>query len=465
MTINEQVAERIISLIENDALKRGEKIPSLRSLSEQLNVSINTVREAYWKLENRGYIEAVPQSGYYVRAVPPAAKGLECLSPVEMDPREVSICEVYNALANARGTREIIQLGVALLSRGFWPERKIRKFYQMAIQLHPAESFDYMMPQGYRPLREQITLLGIKAGLRLVPDDIVVTNGCQEAVFLCLMAICRAGDTVAVEKPAYFNLLSLLDRLGIRPIEIPGMEGEGINLDTLSYVLENKPIKAVLIISNYSNPTGTVLSTPKKRRLLEILARHDVPLIEDDIYGDLAYGNRPDTCKSYDTDGRVLLCSSFSKTISPGLRLGWVAPGRYYDDVIGLKRTMDIGSPSLNQIAMSLFLKEGGYERHVRRIRQGLQRTVASVRHEILEKFPKGTSVSNPEGGFILWVTLPGGTDTMDLYFRALKENILIAPGCLFTRSGGLSNCMRINAGTWNSQIQRAIARLGEMLR
>ncbi len=464
MTINEQVAERIISLIENGALKQGEKIPSLRRLSEQLNVSVNTVREAYWKLENRNYIEAVPQSGYFVRSVTPAAMSPECVSPIEMDPREVSICEVYNALLYADGAREIVQLGLALLGREYWPERKMIKFYRMAIQRHPAEAFDYMKPSGYRPLREQIALQGMKAGLRLVPDDIVVTNGCQEALFLCLSAICRHGDSVAVEKPVYFNLLSLLDRLGITPIEIPSAESEGINLDTLSYVLENKPVKAVFVMSNFTNPTGIVLSTEKKRRLLELLQKHDVPLIEDDIHGDLAFGGRPDTCKTYDREGRVLLCSSFSKTLSSGLRLGWVAPGRYYDEVVSLKHMMDIGSPSLNQIAVSLFLREGGYERHLRSIRQGLKRAVAAVRREILERFPKGTSVSDPEGGFILWVILPGELDAMQLYFRALKENILIAPGCLFTRSGGLSNCMRINAGTWNPRIQRAIARLGEML-
>ncbi len=465
MTINEQVAERIISLIENGVLKSGEKIPSLRNLSEQLNVSVNTVREAYWKLENRSYIEAVPQSGYYVRSEHAADAPAACSRPAQTDLSEVGICDVYTALAYEKGLENIVPFGVALLDRCYWPERKISRFYQEAIRRHPAEAFDYTMTPGYRPLREQIALVGMNAGLRLTPDDLIVTNGCQEAIFLCLFALCRPGDAVAVEKPVYFSLLSLLDSMGITPVEIPPEDGEGMNLDVLRYALQRERIKAVFTISNYSNPTGTVLPSGKKRRLLEILREFDVPLIEDDIYGDLSHGARPDACKTYDEEGRVIYCSSFSKTISPGLRLGWVAPGRFYDAVARRKRLMDIGCPSLNQIAVSLFLKEGGYDRHLRRIRQGLKSSVAMVRREILEKFPKGTTVSDPGGGFLLWVKVPGGVDTMDVYFKGLKEGILIAPGCLFSRSGDLSAYMRISAGMWNPKVQRALSRLGDIVK
>ncbi len=465
MTANEQVAQRIMSLIESGVLKKGQKIPPLRSLSEQLNVSMNTVREAYWKLENKNYIEAVPQSGYYVRPLPAPAERAKEVQPADLDPREVSICQVYSALKAAEAGQKIVQLGVALLNRDYWPKQKISHFFKEAIQRHPAEAFDYIMPPGYPPLREQIALLGLHSGLQLSPDDLIVTNGCQEAVFLSLMAICKPGDAVAIESPVYFNFLSLLDRLQITPIEIPSVEGEGINLEVLEFALEHNSIKAVFVISNFTNPTGTVMPTQKKKRLLELLRRFDVPLVDDDVYGDLAHGSRPDTCKAYDTDGRVVLCSSFSKTISPGLRLGWVAPGRYYDDVIGFKRILDIGCPSVNQIAISIFLQEGGYERHLRKIRQGLKETVEATRREILESFPAGTTVSNPQGGFLLWVTLPEGYDTMDLYFRALEENILIAPGCLFSRKGGFSNCMRINAGSWNLGVRNAIKRLAEMLK
>ncbi len=320
------------------------------------------------------------------------------------------------------------------------------------------------MAPGYLPLREQIALLGVHAGLQVSPDDLIITNGCQEAVCLSLMATCKPGDLVAVESPFYFNFLSLLDRLGITPVEIPGTADEGINLDVLQFVLERNPIKAVFVISNFTNPTGAVLPTAKKKRLLDMMQKFDIPLIEDDIYGDLAFRGRPDTCKGYDTDGRVILCSSFSKTISPGVRIGWTAPGKYYDEVMRLKTVINIGSASVDQIALSIFLQQGGYERHLRRIRQAVKESVEAARRAVQEYFPPGTIVTDPQGGSFLWVTLPSDYDTMDLYFRALSENILFAPGCLFTRTGGFGNSLRINAGSWNLRTERAIRRLGAML-
>jgi DNA-binding transcriptional MocR family regulator len=464
MTIYQQVEHRIMALIDSGVLRNGEKIPSLRMLSEQLKVSVNTVREAYERLENRHYIEAIPQSGYYVRsAVPPSSKRKD-LQLRELDPREVSFFQVYDAMKCAEGSAELVQLGAGLLDRQFRPEKKLAHSYQQAIQRFPAEAFDYMVAPGYRPLREQIALLGANSGQQISPDDLIITSGCQEAVCLSLMATCKPGDLVAVESPFYFNFLSLLDRLGITPVEIPGTADEGINLDVLQFVLERNPIKAVFIISNFTNPTGAVLPTAKKKRLLELLQKFDIPLIEDDIYGDLAFRGRPDTCKGYDTDGRVMLCSSFSKTISSGMRLGWTAPGRYYDEVMKLKTVINIGSPSLDQIALSIFLQQGGYERHLRRVRQGVKEMVEAARRAVQEYFPPGTIVTDPHGGSLLWVTLPSGYDTMDLYFRALTENILFAPGCLFSRKGGFTSSLRINAGSWNLRIERAIRRLGAML-
>ncbi len=463
MTIHEQVEHRIKALIESGVLKNGQKIPSLRALSEQLNVSINTVREAYERLENRQYIEAVPQSGYYVRSVGSPRRSRRELEPRELDPQEINFCQVYSAVKCAESSQELVQLGAAVVDRRFWPQEKVARAYREAIQRFPDEVFDYMMTPGYRPLREQIALLGLHSGLQIGPDDLIITNGCQEAVSLSLMAICRPGDAVAIESPFFFNFLSLLDRLGVTPIEIPSVPGEGINLDILQFVLEHNPIRAVFVISNFSNPTGSVLPSAKKRRLLQLLQRFDIPLVEDDVYGDLAFRSRPDTCKAYDIDGRVCLCSSFSKTISHGLRLGWVIPGRYYDDVVKLKTTLNVGSPSLDQVAVTLFLQKGGYERHLRRIRSGLKETVEANRRALLEFLPPGTTVTEPDGGFLLWVTLPPELDTMDLYYRALEENILIAPGRLFSRKEGFSNCMRINATSWNLRIERAIRRLGQM--
>ena len=222
------------------------------------------------------------------------------------------------------------------------------RFIQEAVRDNENEAFDYLMPPGHSMLREQIARWGISSGENLAPEDIVITNGCHEAIFLSLMAVCRPGDAVVFESPIYFNLLQLLRQLNLKIIEIPGCSQEGINLDTLRFIIENHPVKAMFSISNFNNPLGFSIPSGKKKKLVELLSENGIPLIEDDIYGDLCFENRPDTCKSHDLDGNVLLCSSFSKTIAPGLRVGWVAPGKFYDQVIVKKMLLNISTASVN---------------------------------------------------------------------------------------------------------------------
>ena len=208
---------------------------------------------------------------------------------------------------------------------------------------------------------------------------------------------------------------------------------------------------------------GFSMSREKKKKLVQLLTEYDVTLIEDDIYGDISFQDRPDTCKTYDTSGNVLLCSSFSKTIAPGLRVGWIAPGRYFDSVIKMKTLLNISTASVNQIAISRFLKEGGYERHLRKIRKDLREQVFAMRAAILKYFPGGTRVTHPSGGFLLWVELPDDIDTSRIYLEALKEDILIAPGRLFSVKERYTNCLRLNAGTWDNQVETAVQRLGKL--
>lgn len=325
------------------------------------------------------------------------------------------------------------------------------------------ESYNYLMPPGYLPLREQIARLGLSGGLDLSPEEIIITNGCHEAVFLALMAVCRPGDTVVLESPIYFNLLQLLEQLNLKVIEIPCTPKEGMNTDTLRFVIDNHPVKAVFTISNFNNPMGYVMPDEKKQKLVHLLEEYDIPLIEDDIYGDISFQERPGTCKSYDKKGNVILCSSFSKTLAPGLRVGWILPGKYHDPVIKMKTLLNISTTSIHQIAVAGFLKEGGYERHLRKLSKALQKNVFDMRSCILKNFPSNTRVTNPKGGFVVWIELPDSIDTFDIYQEALKEQILITPGILFTMKDKYCNCMRLNAGVWNEDVKRAIQYLGEM--
>lgn len=467
----EHVADKIVTLIQNGALKEGDKIPSLRQLSRDLSLSVNTIKEAYWKLEDKNYIVAVPQSGFYVKKqsalgmAPVDTVPAETIKPQMLDPQTVGFCQVYAAFQERTGRQPKVNLGIAGLDPDFWPGEKVGRFFAEAVKSSEQDAFNYIMPPGYLPLRQQIARQGLATGLDLSPEEIIITSGCNEAVFLSLMVLCKPGDAVVFESPIYFSLLQLLKQLDLKIIELPSSDAEGISLKTLEFVLENHPVKAMYSISNFNNPMGFSIPSWKKKKLVRLLSRFQVPLIEDDVYGDLTFEERPDTCKAHDRSGRVLYCSSFSKTIAPGLRVGWIAPGRYFNDIARLKALMNIGVTSAYQIAMALFLKEGGFGRHVRNLRKNLKTNVQEIRRAVLRALPKGTRVTAPDGGFLLWVELPREIDTLLVYRQALRKNILIAPGALFSLKDKFSHCMRLNAGAWNPEIEQAVTCIGRLCR
>jgi DNA-binding transcriptional MocR family regulator len=460
---NEMVSKRILDLIRAGALKEGDRIPSIRQLSRELEVSINTVKEAYWKLESRNYIVAVPQSGFYVKKQPAGMLPDKSVDPRQLDPQDVSLCRIYGAFQNTGQCTPEIMLAIASLAPDLRPTAKMERFFVQALREQEMDSFNYLMTPGYSELRQQIARLGISRGLELSPEQIVITNGCHEAVFLALMAVCQPGDTVVLESPIYFNLLQLLQHLKLKIIEIPSCDVNGMHLDTLRFVLENHSVKAVFSISNVNNPLGFSMPKEKKKALVRLLDEYQIPLIEDDIYGDLGFRQRAHPCKSLDTKDNVLLCSSFSKTIAPGLRVGWIVPGRYYEPVVKTKTLLNISTASMNQIAMARFLKDGGYERHLRGLRKTLAAQVTAMRAAILKYFPKGTQVSRPSGGYLLWVEMPQGIDGEVIYHKALKQGIMIAPGDLFSIKPRFAHCMRLSASIWNPRVEKAIQAIGAL--
>jgi DNA-binding transcriptional MocR family regulator len=214
-----------------------------------------------------------------------------------------------------------------------------------------------------------------------------------------------------------------------------------------------------------SNPLGSVMPDENKERLVKLLARHGVPLIEDDAYGELVFESpRPRPARAWDHDGRVLLCGSISKTLAPGYRIGWVAPGLYRERVERLKFSATLATPTLTQMAVAEFFASGGYDRHLRRLRGTLQHQVQRMREAIGEHFPPGTRVSDPQGGFVLWVELPSGCDGMELQARALEKRIAIAPGPIFSVRTRFESCLRISCGIpWNDTLASAVRTLGEL--
>ncbi len=462
----EEVAGRISYLIEQGTLRPGDRVPSIRNLSKQMQVSINTVKEAYSQLEDRRLLEARPQSGYYVCAHLPELPAEPIVNRPALNPSEVNLSNVYRLVMQDLLKPELLQLGVAVPNPELLPIEKLNRMLTRETRRFAPQSVSYDLPPGNLRLRQQIAQRLLLSGCTLSPDQIVTTSGCVEAVVLALQVLCKPGDAVAIETPFYYNFLQVIEELGLKALEIPASPRGGISLEALEYALARNhgEVKACIVISNFNNPLGSLMSDEDKQKLVKLLENHQVPLIEDDIYGDLSYRDeRPSVAKSFDKTGNVLLCSSISKTLAPGYRVGWIAAGRYQEQIEHRKMITNVAVPSPTQLAIAEFLANGGYEHHLRSIRRIYARQTAQMADAIGRFFPAGTRVSRPKGGFVLWVEMPEQIDSLKLYERCKQVGITIAPGQLFSIEGNFRNCIRLNAACWNPCVEAAIETLGRL--
>ncbi|WP_438032146.1 PLP-dependent aminotransferase family protein [Sorangium sp. So ce204] len=461
----DRVAAHVADLIARGALRPGDRIPSVRRLSRQQGVSVATVLQAYMQLENRGLIEARPQSGHYVRArrgtaLPEPRAARPCTTATRVSVKSL-VSKVYRACRDPH----IVPFGAACPSPELLPTDKLNRILSAIARSAGGAGVSYDPPPGLPALRRQIARRSVESGVALSPDDIVTTVGAMEALHLCLRAVARRGDTVALESPAYYGLLQLIESLGIKAIEVPSHPRTGMDLDVLEEMLGRHRIKACLAIPNFNNPLGSAMPDEAKERLVAMLARREVPLIEDDIYGDLHFGDvRPRPAKAFDKKGLVMLCSSFTKTVAPGYRVGWTAPGRFLDEVEQLKFAQSVATATLPQMAIAEFLEIGGYDHHLRTLRRRLAAQVARMSEAIAEHFPPGTRVSRPAGGFVLWVELPPGTSALDVHERALEHGISVAPGPIFSAKHRFSNYIRVNCGYPFTELsEHAVRTLGRI--
>jgi DNA-binding transcriptional MocR family regulator len=323
----------------------------------------------------------------------------------------------------------------------------------------------YEPPPGLLTLRRQLAKRSLAWGMSASEDDYIITSGAMEALNLALRATVRPGDAVAVSTPTYFGILQLLEEHGVRVVEVPSHAEHGMDLAALELALKQLDIKACIAIPSFDNPNGSLMSFEARVRLAALVERFDVPLIEDDIYGDLAWDHsRPSPVKAHDRGGRVLLCGSFSKTLAAGYRVGWIMPGRYGERVARLKFSHSVATSTLEQMAVAEYLSLGGYDRHLRKLRTRLNQQVRAFREAIAASFPAGTAVSDPRGGYLLWVTLPREVDAMQLQAAAAKRGIVIAPGPVFAAGQRYKNNLRLNCGfPWSDRIASALRTLGEL--
>lgn len=462
----QELADRLAELIQQGTYSAGDRIPSVRQMSQQQGVSISTVLQAYVMLENQGLIEARPQSGYYVRAQNQARLPEPDMSSPGRDPSQVSLHEVVMMLLRDSVNPRLVQLGAALPNPDFLPRKKLNRIITEITRRNGLEAHQYQFPPGLEALRVQIARRAVLSGCNISPNDVLITSGAVEAVDLALLSVCRPGDIVAIESPMYFGTLQTLEVHGLRALEIPTHPRDGISLSVLEFAIEHNPIRAVLVISNFNNPLGSMMPDEKKKDLVELLARYDIPLVENDVSGEIYFGTkRPLVCKAFDRKGLVILVSSFSKDISPGLRVGWAVPGRFKSELEWLKFTLSASSPTLPQMALAEFLADGGYDHHLRRIRREYARNIALMSEAVMRYFPTGTRVTRPSGGFVLWVQLPDEVDALELYKHALPSGITLAPGHVFSATNQFPNFIRLNAAEFNYTTERALERLGDIIK
>lgn len=460
----EILARDIADAILQGAIQPGERLPSVRLTCTSRNLSPATVFQAYYRLEAQGLVEARERSGYFVM---PHARNTYRDTGNAMDAdlgttpgTEDLLCEVMNAAARC----DIVPFGSSAPGPSLYPLAQIAHLLAETVtRMAPNPSVEDLAP-GHPPLQRQLALRYLIDGIHVAPDQIVITNGGLDAMNLCLRTVANPGDAVLIDTPCFYAAAQSIVRQGMRPVPIPADPVSGMNLAALERALVREKPSACWTMTTFQHPLGTLMPVEKKRQLVELLTRHRVPLIEDDVYAELYFGSqRPLPAKAFDTEGIVMHCSSFSKSLAPGYRIGWTAAGRFAAAVARQKAVNNASTSVPAQAALATYLEKGGYDKHLRQLRKRLSEQRASILDALERHFPAGTRTTRPAGGFLLWVELPVPLDPFALHREALAAGVSVAPGALF--GPGLNHCLRLNYGhPWDGRAEAGLARLGAIL-
>lgn len=461
----QQVIHLIRDMRQQGTLRAGDKLPSLRSMAGKLSVSVPTVKQAYEELERLGEVEARPKSGYYLKA---EISDFNRPKRIRLAHRPVSVKrqslieEVYDAIH----TPGNLPLGIANPVAAHPSDKALARTMRRVMTKGRAGAIAYGPMDGYAPLKRQLALRYLDFGMHCDPDDMVITNGAQEAIAIALQCVAKPGDVIAVESPCYFGILELIESLGMMAYEIPVCPDGGLWLDDLEQALKQQPIKACVFSTSISNPMGSFMPDNCRQKMVELLEHKNIPLIEDDVYGDLYFTEQRGTpAQVYSKKGLVITCASFSKTAAPSYRVGWLVTSKYIDKARRLKRALSCSSSLINQWTLSEFVAGGDYDRAMKKLRNTLMcnrdRMIALVR----KYFPENTCVSEPLGGAVLWIQLPKHYDSVDLFYRALDHKISIAPGVIFSPTNKFKSCFRISYGIpWDKALEQGIKKLGDIV-
>jgi DNA-binding transcriptional MocR family regulator len=462
-----QLADDFVTSIRNGVLGPGERVPSVRQLSRDRGLSAATVVHAYEILEAEGFIETRPRSGFYVSGQWRAQERAAAAPKAVPRTTRVDVSElVFQVLESVRN-RDLVPLGSAFPSPALFPFGRLARCLSLSVRSMDPWRTVQDLPPGNAELRVQIARRYLRSGARVSPDEVVITSGALEALNLCLQVLTQPGDIVAIESPAFYACLQAIEALRLRAVEIPTHPRDGVDVGALARVLEEHPVRACWLMTNFQNPLGALVPEEARREIVRLLEKHDVPLIEDDVYAELYFGRRrPKPAKAFDRKGLVLHCGSVSKCLAPGYRIGWVSAGRYSTALQRRKVMSSLSTSIPAQDAIAMYLSEGGYERHLAALRRSLAAQQAAALESIAKHLPQGYRVIRPEGGYFLWIELPAGHDAIEIHRAALERGFSVAPGPIFSAKRQFRNCLRLNTGhPWTPAFDAAVRKLGEILR
>ncbi|ABE29162.1 aminotransferase class I and II family protein [Paraburkholderia xenovorans LB400] len=469
MNLYEKLAEDIETSIRQGVYRHGERLPSVRQISQQHRISVTTAIRAYLLLESRGLVTSRPQSGYFVnRRDESERKALE-LRPSKPIPisSPVDVSRLVLSTLRSIGVDDAVPLGSPYPDPSLFPFERINRYAYDAGRGKAQWGVTDALPPGNAKLVRQIARRYLENGMAVDPNEIIITVGATEAINLCLQAVAKPGDVIAVESPTFYAMLHAIERMGMKAIEVSTHPEHGIDIEALAAIVESQPIAACMVMPNFQNPLGFLMPDERKRELVELLTKRNIPVIENGVYNELHFDSpHPSTLKSFDTKGLVLHCSSFSKSLTSAYRIGWALPGRYRDQVEKLKFLNTLTSPSIPQLAIAEFLERDGFEHHLRKVRKAYAQQANLMKAIVSRFFPEGTRMSNPAGGYVLWVELPPRVDSMRLYKLALDQGITIGPGYMFSVSETTyRNFIRLNySSPWSGEIEQAVITVGKLV-
>jgi DNA-binding transcriptional MocR family regulator len=468
MKLYEKFANDVERFIREGVYRHGDRVPSVRQASQQHRISITTVLHAYMLLESRGLLESRPQSGYFVKLRRDPGRvvvqELRPSKPIAIS-SSVDVSSLVLSTLRSIGRDDGVPLGSPYPDPSLFPFEKLNRYAYTAGGDKSLMSVTDGLPPGHPRLIRQIARRYLENGMSIGPNEIIVTAGATEAINLCLQAVAKPGDTIAVESPTFYAMLHAIERMGMKAIEVATHPEYGIDVAALTAITKAQPIAACMVMPNFQNPVGFQMPDVRKRELVAFATKVDMPIIENGVYNELYFGNvHPSTLKSFDHSGIVLHCSSFSKSLTAAYRIGWTLPGRYRERVEKLKFLNTFATPSLPQVAIAEFLERDGYEHHLRRLRKAYAQQASLMRVMVARFFPEGTRISKPTGGYVLWVELPAQVDAMQLYHLALEQRITIGPGYVFSITGNYRNFIWLNySSSWSPEVERAVIAVGRL--